>query len=58
MANPIRSFLSNLRLPSIFPLIEEVEKAYLNGAESASDLEMRQREIDRGKFRRLNGWNF
>lgn len=58
MANPIRSFLSHIRIPSIFPLIEEVEKAYLNGAESPADLEMRQREIDRGKFRRLNGWNF
>jgi hypothetical protein len=30
----------------------EVELDYLNGATSTVDLELRQREIDRGKFRR------
>jgi hypothetical protein len=31
---------------------EELERAYLDGATSVVDLELRQREIDRGKFRR------
>ena len=31
---------------------EELELDYLNGATSVVDLEIRQREIDRGKFRR------
>jgi hypothetical protein len=30
----------------------ELELDYLNGATSPVDLEIRQREIDRGKFRR------
>ena len=36
----------------------EVELDYLNDATSRVDLEMRQREIDRGKFRRSTtlGW--
>ena len=36
----------------------ETELDYLNGSTSRVDLEMRQREIDRGKFRRSmqHGW--
>ncbi len=30
----------------------EIELDYLNGSTSTVDLELRQREIDRGKFRR------
>lgn len=33
------------------PSREELETAYLNGATSLVDLENRQREIDRGRFR-------
>ena len=34
------------------PSREELERAYLDGATSVVDLELRQREIDRGRFRR------
>ena len=33
----------------------ELEIEYLNGSTSREDLEMRMREIDRGRFRRA-GW--
>ncbi|SHI50876.1 Protein of unknown function [Aureimonas altamirensis DSM 21988] len=33
----------------------DMEESYLNEATSLADLEIRQREIDRGRFRRLNG---
>lgn len=33
---------------------QEIELEYLNGSTSAVDLEMRMREIDRGKFRRYS----
>lgn len=32
----------------------ELELEYLNSSTSRVDLEMRQREIDRGKFRRIH----
>ncbi len=34
------------------PSVEERENAYLNGAVDRIDLEYRQRQIDRGMFRR------
>lgn len=36
----------------------EVELDYLNAATSRVDLEMRQREIDRGKFRRSTSFGY
>ena len=44
----IQNLRSRLRLPTR----AEVEENYLNGSTSTADLEMRQREIDRGRFRR------
>lgn len=35
------------------PYREEIELDYLNRSTSRVDLEMRQREIDRGRFRHL-----
>jgi hypothetical protein len=35
-----------------FPLIAEIERDYLNASVSVSDLERRQREVERGLFRR------
>lgn len=50
--------IQNLRKRLRAPSIEEVELAYLNGSTSQQDLEMRMREIDRGRFRRpaYRGW--
>lgn len=36
----------------------ELEVEYLNGATSPVDLEMRMRELDRGKFRRSTRGNW
>jgi hypothetical protein len=36
----------------------DAELAYLNEAMSVTDLEMRQREIDRGRFRNLPRRNY
>ncbi len=52
MSNPFRGLARKLHLPAIFPSVEQQELAYLNGAVSRYDLEMRQREVDRGLFRR------
>jgi hypothetical protein len=44
--------IQNLKNPLRGRSREELELDYLNGSTSAVDLEIRQREIDRGKFRR------
>ena len=44
----IQNLRSRLRLPTR----AEVELSYLNGSTSQHDLEMRMREVDRGRFRR------
>jgi hypothetical protein len=46
----IQNLRSRLRLPTR----AEVELSYLNESISPIDLEMRQREIDRGRFRHLS----
>ncbi len=51
MQNPLRNLARRLRLPAMFPDVEQQELAYLNAAQSITDLEWRQREIDRGLFR-------
>ncbi|CAH0340144.1 MULTISPECIES: DUF3563 family protein [unclassified Rhizobium] len=48
MFAPIRKFARALRVPTV----AEREMNYLNGARDLVDLEYRQREIDRGAFRR------
>ena len=48
MFTPIRKFARSFRVPSV----AEREMMYLNGARDLVDLEYRQREIDRGLFRR------
>jgi len=45
--------ISSLRSALRGPSRGEVELDYLNQAQSRIDLEMRQREIDRGRFRHL-----
>ena len=45
----IQNLRSRLRLPSR----GDAELVYLNESSSPIDLEMRQREIDRGRFRHL-----
>lgn len=48
MLKTIRNFARGFRIPTI----EDREDAYLNGAVDRIDLEYRQRQIDRGLFRR------
>ena len=48
MFKQFKSFARALRIPSI----DERETAYLNGSSDRIDLEYRQRQIDRGLFRR------
>ncbi|MCJ8519107.1 DUF3563 domain-containing protein [Pseudorhizobium tarimense] len=48
MFGPVRKIARALRGPSI----EDRELAYLNGAVDRVDLEYRQRQIDRGMFRK------
>ncbi len=48
MFKQIRNFARALRVPST----DEREIAYLNGAIDRIDLEYRQRQIDRGLFRK------
>lgn len=50
--------IQNLRQRLRTPSIQEVELAYLNGSTSQQDLEMRMREVDRGRFRKqpFRGW--
>ena len=47
MFSPIKKFARALRVPSV----EEREMAYLNGSHDRFDLEYRQRQVDRGRFR-------
>lgn len=42
--------ISALRRAFHVPSRQEMENAYLNGCTSLADLEMREREIARGKF--------
>ena len=56
MPNPLRKLAHKLHLPALFPSVEQQELAYLNAAETVVDLEMRQREVDRGMFRRNAGF--
>ena len=44
--------IQNLRRALRVRTVEETELEYLNGSTSPVDLEMRMREVDRGKFRR------
>lgn len=48
MLNTIRSFLEALRAPSQ----QDLERRYLDAAEDRYDLEWRQRQVDRGLFRK------
>lgn len=48
MFKQIKNFARGFRIPTA----EERENAYLNGAIDRIDLEYRQRQIDRGMFRR------
>ena len=48
MFGPIKKIARALRVPSV----QEREMAYLNGSQDRFDLEFRQRQIDRGLFRR------
>ena len=48
MLKQFKNFTRALRIPSS----EERETAYLNGAIDRIDLEYRQRQIDRGLFRK------
>lgn len=48
MKNLFKSFAPFRNLPSI----AEIERDYLNASVSVIDLERRQREVDRGLFRR------
>ena len=43
--------MSNLKSALLGPSRAEVELDYLNQSVSRVDLEMRQREVDRGRFR-------
>jgi hypothetical protein len=45
------ALLSNVLKSLSFPLIEDVERDYLNASVSQFDLERRQREVARGLFR-------
>ena len=45
--------MQNLRSRLRLPTRAELELIYLNDSSSAVDLEMRQREIDRGRFRHV-----
>jgi hypothetical protein len=40
------------------PTTADRERAYLEDSASAYDLELRQREIDRGRFRRRSSYPF
>jgi hypothetical protein len=46
------SFLKSLIARDAFPQVLEQERAYLNAAVSRIDLERREREVERGLFRR------
>lgn len=48
MFEPIRRLARSMRRPTV----AEREMAYINGSQDAIDLEFRQRQVDRGMFRR------
>ena len=48
MLKTMTRFLRALQAPSV----EEIERAYLNGAATRYDLELREREVESGRFRR------
>ena len=48
MLKTMSRFIRALHIPTT----EEIERAYLNGASNRYDLEMREREVDSGRFRR------
>lgn len=48
MLTTVSRFIRALHIPSV----EEIERDYLNAASSRYDLEMREREVDSGRFRR------
>jgi hypothetical protein len=50
--------IQNLRNALRSPSRQELELNYLNGATSRVDLEIRQREIDRGKYRRSTQFGY
>ncbi|MEQ1769124.1 MAG: DUF3563 domain-containing protein [Devosia sp.] len=49
--------MSRLRNALSGPSRDDAERAYLNGAASRVDLEMREREISRGRFSHLSRRN-
>jgi len=51
MFERVKKFISAFHLPTT----AELERDYLNGAANRVDLEFRQRQIDRGMFRRFDG---
>ncbi|WP_434613118.1 hypothetical protein [Tabrizicola sp. M-4] len=48
MFEQVKKFVRAFHIPSA----EELEREYLNGAANRVDLEFRQRQVDRGMFRR------
>jgi len=48
MFEQVKKFVRAFHIPSV----EELEREYLNGAANRVDLEFRQRQVDRGMFRR------
>ncbi|MEZ5755045.1 MAG: DUF3563 domain-containing protein [Paracoccaceae bacterium] len=50
MFDRVKSFIRSFHIPTS----AELERDYLNGAANRVDLEFRQRQIDRGMFRRFD----
>lgn len=50
MFERVRNIIRNFHIPTT----AELEREYLNGAANRVDLEFRQRQIDRGMFRRFD----
>jgi hypothetical protein len=48
MFEQVKKFVRAFHIPSV----EELEREYLNGAANRVDLGFRQRQVDRGMFRR------
>lgn len=51
MFERVKNFFQVFHIPSA----TELERDYLNGAANRVDLEFRQRQIERGMFRRFDG---
>jgi hypothetical protein len=51
MFERVKSFFQVFHIPSS----AELERDYLNGAANRVDLEFRQRQVERGMFRRFDG---